>query len=484
MEQAQKKKRKKVYVKQISALVFLGLLIIMCLLNIVFGDKRAEKPKLTVKAVLDGGYMEEYGTFFTNRFFGRNGLEGLNASVQTMFGKRKSKGIYKGKGEYLLEEIAAPDEKALEENVRKIQELAGTYYNIPIYFMLVPNAANIQSEKLPSYAVERNQKKQFKSIQEKLGVGINWVEVSKTLEKHSDEEIYYRTDRHWTSLGAFYGYEALASAMGLDTSRAPKPEPYVVNNDFNGSLSGQSGYGKEYKDSVTIYAPKQLKDSVRIVMTNMDTNKKSATLYNSVKLEKKDKYSLFLGGDSGMIDIKTTADTTERLLIFKDSYANCLIPFLTPYYREIVVVDPALYKGNIQEIMQKARFTSILFLYNGNSFVTDTNISGVLGMSIESGLQPQRGADTSSAQEDGTKDASDTQEDGTKDVSGRQKDGTKDSSGTQDEGKGDDESGDEEDGGNSMDSDSIDSDSTDSDSADSDSTDSDSTDGETDDETE
>lgn len=462
MEQAQKKKRKKVYVKQISALVFLGLLIIMCLLNIVFGDKRAEKPKLTVKAVLDGGYMEEYGTFFTNRFFGRNGLEGLNASVQTMFGKRKSKGIYKGKGEYLLEEIAAPDEKALEENVRKIQELAGTYYNIPVYFMLVPNAANIQSEKLPSYAVERNQKKQFKSIQEKLGVGINWVEVSKTLEKHSDEEIYYRTDRHWTSLGAFYGYEALASAMGLDTSRAPKLEPYVVNNDFNGSLSGQSGYGKEYKDSVTIYAPKQLKDSVRIVMTNMDTNKKSATLYNSVKLEKKDKYSLFLGGDSGMIDIKTTADTTERLLILKDSYANCLIPFLTPYYREIVVVDPALYKGNIQEIMQKARFTSILFLYNGNSFVTDTNISGVLGMSIESGLQPQRGADTSSAQEDGTKD----------------------SSGTQDEGKGDDESGDEEDGGNSMDSDSIDSDSTDSDSADSDSTDSDSTDGETDDETE
>lgn len=88
-----------------------------------------------------------------------------------------------------------------------------------------------------------------------------------------------------------------------------------------------------------------------------------------------------------MLDIKTTADTTDRLLIFKDSYANCLIPFLVPYYREIVAVDASLYEGNIQEIMQKAKFTSILFLYNGNSFVTDTDISRVLEMPDMAGAQ-------------------------------------------------------------------------------------------------
>ena len=379
MEQTQKKKKKKVFTKQITALVFLGMLVILCFLNLVLGDKKVPKPKLTVDGILDGGYMEEYGEYFTNRFFGGGAFRGLQFSVQTMFGQRESKGIYKGEGQYLLEKIAAPDEKAVEENIQKIQELAGTYYNIPVYFMLVPDASNIQSEKLPSYAVERDQKKQFDKIQEQLGVGVSWVEVSKALMKHSDEELYYRTDRNWTTLGAYYGYEALAAAMELDTSKAPELTPYVVNNDFIGSLAKQSGYGKGYEDSITIYAPKNIKNCVRTVVANMDTKRKTATLYDTTKLEKEDKYALFLGGDAGMTDIRTTADTTDRLLIFKDSCANCLIPFLTPYYREIVAVDPALYKGNIQEIMQKAKFTSILFLYRGNSFVTDKNISRLLG---------------------------------------------------------------------------------------------------------
>ena len=379
MEQTQKKKKKKVFTKQITALVFLGMLVILCFLNLVLGDKKVPKPKLTVDGILDGGYMEEYGEYFTYRFFGGGAFRGLQFSVQTMFGRRESKGIYKGEGQYLLEKIAAPDEKAVEENIQKIQELAGTYYNIPVYFMLVPDASNIQSEKLPSYAVERNQKKQFDKIQEQLGVGVSWVEVSKALMKHSDEELYYRTDRNWTTLGAYYGYEALAAAMELDTSKAPELTPYVVNNDFIGSLAKQSGYGKGYEDSITIYAPKNIKNCVRTVVSNMDTKRKTATLYDTTKLEKEDKYALFLGGDAGMTDIRTTADTTDRLLIFKDSCANCLIPFLTPYYREIVAVNPALYKGNIQEIMQKAKFTSILFLYRGNSFVTDKNISRLLG---------------------------------------------------------------------------------------------------------
>ena len=379
MEQTQKKKKKKVFTKQITALVFLGMLVILCFLNLVLGDKKVPKPKLTVDGILDGGYMEEYGEYFTNRFFGGGAFRGLQFSVQTMFGQRESKGIYKGEGQYLLEKIAAPDEKAVEENIQKIQELAGTYYNIPVYFMLVPDASNIQSEKLPSYAVERDQKKQFDKIQEQLGVGVSWVEVSKALMKHSDEELYYRTDRNWTTLGAYYGYEALAAAMELDTSKAPELTPYVVNNDFIGSLAKQSGYGKGYEDSITIYAPKNIKNCVRTVVANMDTKRKTATLYDTTKLEKEDKYELFLGGDAGMTDIRTTADTTNRLLIFKDSCANCLIPFLTPYYREIVAVDPALYKGNIQEIMQKTKFTSIFFLYRGNSFVTDKNISRLLG---------------------------------------------------------------------------------------------------------
>ena len=131
MEQLQKRKKKKVYTKQITALVFLGVLIILCLFNLILGNKKAVKPRITPKSLLDGSYMEDYGNYFTERFWGRGAFKGLNFSVQTMFGKRESEGIYKGNEKYLLEEIAAPDERAMEENIRKIQELAGTYYQIP-----------------------------------------------------------------------------------------------------------------------------------------------------------------------------------------------------------------------------------------------------------------------------------------------------------------------------------------------------------------
>lgn len=378
MKQSQKRKKKQVYTKQITAVILLGMAVLICLFNLALKDRKVSKPKMSVNDVLSGRYMEEYDNYFSESFAGKGVFESLDNSTQTLLGKRKSNGVYRGKEDYLLEEIAAVDDQELEKNVQAIKEFDNDYYNIPVYFMLVPNAANIQKDKLPASVVVRDQKEQFENIRKQFGEGIHWVDAEKKLSEHKDEEIYYRTDENWTSLGAHYGCEALADAMALDTSKAPKMKSYVVNNDFIGSLAKRSGYEKSSEESINVYVSEEKEKDVKVVLTNGDTGKKSATLFDTSKLEKSDKYSLFLGGDYGMLDIKTTADTTERLLIFKDSYANCLIPFLTPYYREIVVIDPSCYKGNVQEIMQNTKFTSILFLYNGNSFVKDNHIYKVL----------------------------------------------------------------------------------------------------------
>ena len=108
------------------------------------------------------------------------------------------------------------------------------------------------------------------------------------------------------------------------------------------------------------------------------SQRKTAVLYDLEKLKEKDKYGVFFGGNYGMVDIRTTADTTERLLIFKDSYANCLVPFLTPYYREIIMIDPRYYYGDIRQVIKENKITGVLYLYNGNTFVGDNSISGVL----------------------------------------------------------------------------------------------------------
>ena len=77
------------------------------------------------------------------------------------------------------------------------------------------------------------------------------------------------------------------------------------------------------------------------------------------------------------MDIRTVSTSEKRLLVVRDSFADCFIPFLAPYYREIVVVDPGLYSGTIADIMDTYRITDMLILYSGNSFFTDNHISGV-----------------------------------------------------------------------------------------------------------
>ena len=79
-----------------------------------------------------------------------------------------------------------------------------------------------------------------------------------------------------------------------------------------------------------------------------------------------------------MVDISTTNDKGRKLLIFKDSYANCFVPFLVPYYTEIVMVDPRYYYDNVQTLMNNKGITDVLFLYNMDTFLTDNSLADVL----------------------------------------------------------------------------------------------------------
>ncbi len=372
---------------QIMALLFAGVLAIICVTNLITKDKKysekenrmlEQKPELTWSGIEGGSYMERYETYKSDQFAGRDFWVTLKTNLELLMGKRESNGVFKGKKSYLMEDIAQPDEEQMTDNLNAIKTFGDTYKDVPVYMMLVPNAANILSDKLPGLAVTEDQSKEFEEIKEALGSSIRWVDVQKTLKKHKDEEIYYHTDHHWTTLGAYYGYQELAETMKLDASKTSKLKPYAVTNDFNGTLSAVSGYESGYKEPIYIYAAEKSKEEVSVVVNYVDEKKKTATLYDSTKLTGKDKYAVFLGGNYSMIDIRTTAESTDRLLLVKDSYANCMIPFLTPYYREIIVIDPRYYYGDIHKIMKENKITSVLFLYNGNTFVEDNSISGVL----------------------------------------------------------------------------------------------------------
>lgn len=369
------------------ARMFLILLFLICLLNIVwpsreFSEKEnrmlEQKPELTLSGIESGRFMEQYESYQSDQIAGRDLWVQLKTRVDLLMGKRESNGVYKGKSKYLMEDIKTPNQEQMEHNLASMCSFQEAYPDIPMYMMLVPNAANVLSDKLPSFAVTRDQDKDFAEIQKALKGHLTWVDVSSAMKDHKSENIYYHTDHHWTSLGAKYGYEALAEALQLDTSKEVELKPYAVSDSFNGTLSATSGYETGYEEPMYVYLPKEEGTGPEVVVSYVEEQEKKATLYDTSKLKEKDKYAIFLGGNSGLIDIRTTADSTDRLLIVKDSYANSLVPFLTPYYREIFMVDPRYYYGDIHEIMENNKITSVLFLYNGNTFVEDNSISGVL----------------------------------------------------------------------------------------------------------
>nr|WP_296262795.1 DHHW family protein [uncultured Merdimonas sp.] len=387
MEKYKRNDRRKRNRKIWMAKMFLGVLLVICLLNLVWPDAEfsetenrmlEQKPSLTLSGIESGRFMEQYESYQSDQIAGRDLWVQLKTRVDLLMGKRESNGVFKGKGSYLLEDIKTPDQEHLEQNLQAICGFQETYPDIPMYMMLVPNAANVFSEKLPAFAVTRDQDADFDSIQKTLEGHLTWVDAGKALKDHKSENIYYHTDHHWTTLGAYYGYQALAEAMDLDTSKAPELTPYAVSNSFNGTLSSTSGYETGYEEPIYVYFPKDEEAAPEVVVNYVEEQKKTATLYDSSKLKEKDQYAMFLGGNSGLISIRTTADSTQRLLLLKDSYANCLVPFLIPYYREILMVDPRYYYGDITSLMEENKISSVLFLYNGNTFVEDNSISGVL----------------------------------------------------------------------------------------------------------
>lgn len=353
MKEEKGDKKGQFHIRRAAAFLFLGVVAFFCILNLAMNNWRSE----TV--------------------LGRAVFTPVKTGTDILLGQRKSEGVFLGEEDYLLEEIAAPKEKELADKLEAIEHFRKEYPGVGFYFMLVPNAANILKEMLPSGAVTEDQAEQFEKIQKQLGSGITWVDGQAALERNKGEAIYYHTDSHWTMLGAYYGYQELAAAMSLDLSQEPEFDVYPVSGSFNGDLAERSGYRRSYGEPIYVYSMKE-GQGPEFIVGYPEEERRTGTLYDSSKLSGGNMYDVFLGGDAPVVEIQTTVENTSRLLVIKDSYANCLLPFLLPYYREIVVIDPALYKGDIRKVMEEKKITSVLFLYNGNTFMKDAYISGVL----------------------------------------------------------------------------------------------------------
>ncbi len=371
--------------ESILAVVFGISMIGLILVNLFWPDYEisekenrmlALKPKFSISSVLSGDYMEKYESYLTDQFIGRDFFRNIKVTLGRLGGNKDENGVFIGKQGQLLEEIKTPDQTTLKANLTAIRQFADQNDEIQTYMMLVPDAAVVLDDKLPALASVPDQSRMLAQVKRELGESVLWIDAEGVLNKHSDEKIYYKTDPHWTSLGAFYVFQSASEAMKIKGEAGSNFVSYPISTSFNGTLAASSGFRLNEREVIDMYAPKE--EDGGLVVNYVDKQEKTASLYDSSKLKTRDQYSVFLGGNTSLIDIKTVSESQRRLLLVKDSFANCFIPFLTPYFREIVVVDPRYYSGTIEDLMDAYRITDMMFLYSGNSFFQDNNISGVL----------------------------------------------------------------------------------------------------------
>ena len=233
----------------------------------------------------------------------------------------------------------------------------------------------LYESKLPKNAPVRDQSADLTALAGSLQ-GISFLDVSAALSAHTDEQLYYRTDHHWTSLGARYAFEAMAAQLGI-SQPIQNYDTYTVSTTFEGTLASRSGSHAAY-DTVELYVPQT---DVEYYVSYGDAAETSATIYDRSALDQKDKYTVFFGGNYPRVDVYTTAETGKTLLLFKDSYANCLMQFLYPYYDHIILIDPRYYYDNVESVISREQVTDVLFLYNANTYFEDTSLADVLNVS-------------------------------------------------------------------------------------------------------
>ena len=382
-----KKDRQRKVQEKLVGIIFILTLFLFLIINVIVPDREksvqenrmlATKPKFRLSSLISGDYDEKFEAYMDDQFVGRDMWRKLKVTVDRIGGSRLENGVYIGTNGQLLEQIEVADENHLAANIKAIKSFSESQSKIPVRMMLVPDAANVLNHSLPSLAKPEDQTQMFSMVRKDLGDSVEWIDVSTELNKHKTEKIYYKTDHHWTTLGAFYAFQAAAPSLGIEGDLSGKYVSYAVSDSFNGMLASKSGVNLGEKEQIDIYVPTE--EDTDLIVDYVDEGKRSTSLYDSSKLKEKDQYTVFLGGNSSFLDIRTVSTSTKRLLLVKDSFANSFIPFLTPYYREIVVVDPRYYSGTINDLMDSYRISEVLFLYSGNTFFKDNNISGVFAV--------------------------------------------------------------------------------------------------------
>lgn len=292
----------------------------------------SEAPEPSLESIADGEYFTALGDFYSDQFPFRDVFTSAYAITELALGKCESNGIIYGKENTLIPRPDESNAEKVQENINAICALEGVALYIP------PSSAQVFKNRLPIiYPTERESEVQ-----------------------RNREELYYRTDHHWTAKGAYAAYREICNDLGIEAYEEEYFTVQTVSNTFRGTSFSRSGLPAAMisPDSIVLY---RYGGDGEYEIINHENGERQTGFYCLEALNTADKYRVFLGGNYSHLSISKGNDR-PKLLLVKDSFANSVVPFLALHF-DIEVIDPRYCtRSYLREQLARNDIEQILFL--------------------------------------------------------------------------------------------------------------------------
>lgn len=374
----------KKYTEHVFVFGFIATLFVFSLLFFIFPQPRFSElenrylqasPEFSWESIISKKFTEETETFITDHFPFRAEWIAVKSTMERLRLQQENNGVYQGKDGYLFEKVVEPNLKNFDQSIDSINRFAVEHEDIAFTFMLVPTSVGLYAERLPWLAPTYDQKNIHRYMKTMIDERILFMDGFDMLEPYKSEPIYYRTDHHWTTYGAYIAYSSYAKKMGWEPLERADFQVETVSDSFLGSYHTRSQFSGVSPDKIQAFV---LQPPNKTEIYIADSDETMMSMYDETFLQKKDQYSYFLGGVHALMEIRTEFDMEnideEKILVIKDSFAHSFIPFLTNHVEEIHVIDLRYYNGNIDKYIENNNIKSVLLLFN-TSTINDHPLS-------------------------------------------------------------------------------------------------------------
>ena len=373
---------------KIFFVMFITIWVVIVIINFIwtkeiFSEEEnrmlATIPRYSFESFVSGEYLNGVNNYINDHFAFRNFYLKLNSWWEVdVMGKEENNGVFIGKNGYLFEKFnySEEEQKNVSHNIKTISYFASKmdWQNIPTYFVIVPNSIYINRDMLPNNVEVQSQKEIINQIYTEI-VNTENVNVVESLEEaNKSRQMYFKTDHHMNSDGAYVVYNELCKKANIPIKEISDFNRVTVSNDFLGTFDSKAQLVNQEADELFVYQ-NETNTNIKEAIYDKQTTR---SIFNEEYLKGKDKYSYFLNGNNSKAIIKTNIKNNKKLLVIKDSYAHIMSQFLCQNYSEIHFLDPRYTNFNYIDYAKENGITDVLFLYNLSTFVQDTNISKVI----------------------------------------------------------------------------------------------------------